>query len=294
MFPASLESRINAISFRMLGIFVLASVPVFLLGIRAHGQMLSGVGDVSNVQVLLTGTAHMAPRLGLALIVSLSWAFLFARLRDRPLDPGWLYSGWMFILLMPAAVPMPLLCLGLSFGLLFGCHVFGGTGRYFVNPVALGGVFLLISYPVAMNLDWLPGGEELTTWPPGAVLAAACMAGALLLVLLRLASWQILAGGLIGMLATALLFDSMPWYWQPLLGNFAFVLAFLATDPTTTPETRAGRWALGLAFGAITVAIRMLNPEHPEGSLFGLLLASALAPLIDHLVQPPEEADTPA
>lgn len=294
MLPVSLESRIDAISYRVLGIVVLASVPTLVVGVHALGLSLSDVYDASIVQSLLAGAAHMAPRLVLGIVVSLLWAFLFARLRNRPLDPGWLYGGWMFILLMPAGVPMPIICLGLSFGLIFGCHVFGGTGRYFVNPAALGGVFLLISYPVAMSANWLPGAEVHSTWPPAAASAAACQAGALLLMLLRVASWQIVAGGLIGMLATACLFDSVPWYWQPLLGNFALVLAFLATDPTTTPETRTGRWALGLAFGTITVAIRMLNPEHPEGSLFALLLASALAPLVDHLLQASPEVDAPA
>jgi Na+-transporting NADH:ubiquinone oxidoreductase subunit B len=110
--------------------------------------------------------------------------------------------------------------------------------------------------------------------------------GAIVLVLLRLASWRILAGGLLGMVAVAAAFDAPAWPWQLVLGNFAFALAFVATDPTTTPSSRMGCWVFGLTFGALTVVIRMLNPEHPEGTLFALLLAASVAPLVDQLAKP--------
>ena len=77
-----------------------------------------------------------------------------------------------------------------------------------------------------------------------------------------------------------------------MFGSFAFALAFVATDPTTTPVTRPGRWTFGIAFGALTIVIRMLNPEHPEGTLFALLLASLLTPLADHLAAPAKTART--
>jgi Na+-transporting NADH:ubiquinone oxidoreductase subunit B len=285
----------------MLNGFLLASFPALLLSLWSIG-------------LIKPGLSLFIPRLAIAILTSLVWVFLFARLRDRQPDPGWLYCAWIFTLLMPAAIPLPLIIIGLSFGLVFGSLVFGGTGRYFVNPALLGAAFLLLAYPALMNGHWLPAGDAASTWSVasgqgtavlsetgvrwldvaigrevaalGVPAAGACLAGALFLILIGLASWRIVIGGLLGMVAVSVGFDSIAWHWQPMLGNFAFALAFIATDPTTTPASRGGRWILGLTFGAVTVVIRMLNPEHPEGTVFALLLASSLAPLADHLAAP--------
>ncbi|MBZ4270454.1 RnfABCDGE type electron transport complex subunit D, partial [Mycobacterium tuberculosis] len=55
----------------------------------------------------------------------------------------------------------------------------------------------------------------------------------------RVASWRIVAGVMIGMIATATLFNvigsdtnpmfAMPWYWQLVLGGFAFGMMVMAT-----------------------------------------------------------------
>jgi len=95
-------------------------------------------------------------------------------------------------------------------------------------------------------------------------------------------SWRVPAGALAGLLITAWAFGTHPWYWQAVTGSFALALAFVASDPTTVPESRAGQWTLGFLFGALTVILRTLNPEHPEGSLQALLLATLASPLVDH------------
>jgi Na+-transporting NADH:ubiquinone oxidoreductase subunit B len=247
-----------------------------------------------------------------AAVVSLAWASIFAKARRQALDPGWFLAAWLFTALLPAAIPLPFVVIGLSFGLVFGCHVFGGTGRYIVNPALLGTVFLIFSYPEATNSGWVPGLAVPTTWSIAATegidaltasgtgwfdvvigreiaaigvpAAGACLAGALFLILSRLASWRIVIGSILGIVFVGIWFESLPWQWQPMLGTFAFALAFVVTDPTTMPVSRLGCWMLGLLFGGITIVIRMFNPEHPEGTLFALLLASLLTPLIDHWV----------
>jgi Na+-transporting NADH:ubiquinone oxidoreductase subunit B len=76
----------------------------------------------------------------------------------------------------------------------------------------------------------------------------------------------------------------VPWYWHLVVGNFAFAVVFLATDPTTTPLTATGRWLHGILIGTLTVVLRVVDPSHPEGTLFAVLLAGLAVPLIDHLV----------
>jgi Na+-transporting NADH:ubiquinone oxidoreductase subunit B len=299
--PSELGQRPQAIGSGILRWFILASTPALILGLWNVGLNIAAVpgaldstrdwafsllrllgiehGASSFFGSIMLGSVLFVPRLATATVVSLAWAGLFAKTRRQSLDPGWFFHAWMFTLLLPASVPFPLLIIGLSFGLVFGCHVFGGTGRYIVNPALLAVVFLLVSYPQVMTNEWLPA----TGLPVSAVTSAGlCLAGALLLSMGGLASWRILVGGLAGMFVCAAAFASIPWFWQPMLGLFLFALAFVATDPSTMPVTRIGCWMLGILFGSGTVVIRMLNPEHPEGTLFALLLAVLVTPLIDH------------
>ena len=74
----------------------------------------------------------------------------------------------------------------------------------------------------------------------------------------------------------------LPWYSHLSVGNLAFGIVFLATDPTTSPQTAAGRWAYGMLIGLLAIVIRVIDPAHPEGSLSAILLASLGIPLIDH------------
>jgi len=258
----------------------------------------------------LLGVLLLAPALLATLAVSRAWAEIFARVRARPVDPGWALTAWLFVLLLPAGMPLHLVTLALSFGLVFGCYVFGGTGRYLVNPALLGSVFLLVAYPSQFVPGvWILGTAHATGWETVAVLgpdqsgvawigalfgtdigafgtssAAACGLGALLLVVFGIGSWRIMLGALGGVVLVGLMFTDVPWYWQPVLGSFAFVAAFIATDPTTMALTATGRWLQGALFGALTILLRMLNPEHPEGTLFALLLATLVTPAFDHLV----------
>jgi Na+-transporting NADH:ubiquinone oxidoreductase subunit B len=93
----------------------------------------------------------------------------------------------------------------------------------------------------------------------------------------------IVAFGLLGLAAAGTVGTLLPWQWHLALGSFAFALAFIATDPTTQPRTSAGRCAFGMLFGAMTVVLRTGNPEHPEATMFALLLASLCIPALDRI-----------
>ena len=217
-----------------------------------------------------------------ALAVSFGWAAVFARLRGRPVDPVWIPAAWLFSLMLPPTVPLGFAAVVLSFGLVFGCHVFGGSGRYLVNPALLGVVFLAIAYPTVAGTD-ASIGSEVDAIRIASVIAS--LIGAVYLVALKQASASIVAGGLIALTAGGALDSEMSWTAHLAAGHFAFALAFVATDPTTRPGTVSGSWVFGALFGLLVVAFRTLNPAHPEGSWAALLLASLFIPLIDHVAR---------
>lgn len=115
-----------------------------------------------------------------------------------------------------------------------------------------------------------------------------------MLIYTKVASWRIMAGVLLGMIATSLLFNlvddgsnpmyAIPWYWHLVLGSFAFGMVFMATDPVTATTTETGRWIYGALIGFMIVLIRVANPAFPEGVMLAILFANVFAPLIDYFV----------
>jgi Na+-transporting NADH:ubiquinone oxidoreductase subunit B len=119
---------------------------------------------------------------------------------------------------------------------------------------------------------------------------AIFMGGAILLIT-RIASWRIMVGVMLGMIATTLMFNSlgsdtnpmfsMPWYWHLVLGGFAFGMVYMATDPVSAAMTDTGKWWYGALIGVMCVLIRVVNPAFPEGMMLAILFANLFAPLID-------------
>ena len=81
----------------------------------------------------------------------------------------------------------------------------------------------------------------------GTTSALACALGATYLIWLGAASLRTMTGAVAGLFVAATLANltgnedpaaNLQWYWHLVLGNFAFAVAFLATDPTTTPLTK--------------------------------------------------------
>lgn len=118
--------------------------------------------------------------------------------------------------------------------------------------------------------------------------------GAAIIVFARIASWRIIAGVMIGMIATSALFNligsstnplfAMPWYWHFVLGGFALGMFFMATDPVSAAFTNKGKWWYGILIGAMAVLIRVVNPAYPEGMMLAILFANLFAPVFDYLV----------
>jgi len=87
---------------------------------------------------------------------------LFAIIRKEEINEGFLVTGLLFPLILPPALPLWIVAVGVAFGVLVGKELFGGTGRNLFNPALVGRCFLAISYPVAISSNWIKPGEGLT------------------------------------------------------------------------------------------------------------------------------------
>ena len=122
----------------------------------------------------------------------------------------------------------------------------------------------------------------------------AILIGGAVLLIMRIASWRIMFGTLLGMVLTALMFNAigsddnnmfaMGPHWHFVLGGFAFGLVFMTTDPVSASMTNLGRFWYGMLIGFMCVLIRVVNPAFPEGMMLAILFANLFAPLIDHFV----------
>jgi Na+-transporting NADH:ubiquinone oxidoreductase subunit B len=285
-----------------------------------------GVDPDGIAESFIHGLLYFLPMFGVALVTGAFWDALFARLRGRAPDDGLLYVAWFLALLMPASAPLYQVALGMTFGMVVGKLIYGGSGRYLVNPALLGMGFLMFSYPALLlgQGAWVPvpGWDnptvlELVTDEGGLPVVASvgydwwllfigdkpgtigtvsplgALLGAMILVWTGVASWRIMVGAGVGLIATALVFNmltpandlsAIPGYWQLVLGGFMFGTVFIATDPVTTPMTDAGRWGFGLLVGGLTMLVRVGNPAYYEGVMFAILLACLFSPLIDYVV----------
>ncbi|QJD31080.1 NADH:ubiquinone reductase (Na(+)-transporting) subunit B [Methylococcus geothermalis] len=275
---------------------------------------------------LVHGALYFIPIYVVTLVAGGVWEVLFAVVRKHDVNEGFFVSSILFALTLPPNTPLWQVAIGISFGVVMGKEVFGGTGKNFLNPALTGRAFLYFAYPASMSgdmvwtaVDGFSGATALGLGALGGVDAIreggigwlqtffgfergsmgetstlACLLGAAFLVYTRIASWRIIAGVFVGMVATSTLFNiigsesnamfAMPWYWHLTLGGFAFGTSFMATDPVSAAHTNTGRWIFGALIGFMTVLIRVVNPAFPEGIMLAILFSNIFAPLIDYAV----------
>ena len=287
---------------------------------------LAGFDPNSLWDNIIQGAAYFLPVYAVTFIVGGFWEVLFASIRKHEVNEGFFVTSVLFALILPPSIPLWQVALGISFGVVIGKEVFGGTGKNFLNPALVGRAFLFFAYPAQLSGDavWTAvdgfagatalsvaaaGGIEQVTanglswWSAflgfeqgsmGETSTLAIFIGGAVLLMTRIASWRIVSGVMLGMVAMSYLFNgigsatnpmfAMPWYWHLVVGGFAFGMIFMATDPVSASMTNTGKWIFGALIGVMVVLIRVVNPAFPEGMMLAILFANLCAPLIDHFV----------
>ncbi|MFH1502520.1 MAG: RnfABCDGE type electron transport complex subunit D [Candidatus Eisenbacteria bacterium] len=245
----------------------------------------------------------------------------FAMVRKEEVNEGFLVTGMLFPLILPPALPLWMVAVGMAFGVVVGKELFGGTGRNLFNPALVGRVFLALGYPKAMSGAWVEPGYGLFgrffQWGADAVSSAtplvAAKAGELIvlprmlfgnvmgsagetsalaillgggfLLLIGIANWRTVAATLGSFVLLSLGLhggDVHVVLWHLMAGGLLFGAFFMATDPVTSPMTNAGKWIYGIIIGVATALIRNLT-GYVEGMMFAILLGNIFAPVLDEI-----------
>jgi Na+-transporting NADH:ubiquinone oxidoreductase subunit B len=207
-------------------------------------SLLAGHNPASLWDNLVYGAVYFIPIYAVVFIVGGFWEVLFAIKRGHEINEGFFVTSILFALIVPPDIPLWQAALGISFGIVIGKEVFGGTGKNFLNPALTGRAFVYFAYAPNMSGDsvWtavdgfsgatalgqiasegLPAiavatGRELTWMDAflgqmqgsiGETSTLAILLGAVILLVTRIASWRIMLGVFLGMCAMSTLLNQL-------------------------------------------------------------------------------------
>lgn len=202
--------------------------------------LLAGHDAGSIWDNLILGAAYFVPIYAVVFVVGGFWEVLFAMKRGHEVNEGFFVTSILFSLTCPPSLPLWQAALGISFGVVIGKEVFGGTGKNFLNPALAGRAFLFFAFPAYMSGDavWTAvdgysgatalsiassqGMGELTSqlsWMDaffgnmqgsiGETSTFAILLGGAVLMVMGIASWRIVLGTFLGMAATAMIYNAI-------------------------------------------------------------------------------------
>ena len=216
-----------------------------LVGIEGWRGMLlpllgAGYDPASVYDCFVQGMLYFLPIYIVTMAAGGFWEILFSGIRNHEINEGFFVTGLLYALILPATIPLWQVAVGISFGVVIGKEVFGGTGKNFLNPALVGRAFLYFAYPAQISgdavwtaVDGFSGATALgvaategmagimgmgLTWTQaflgqmqgslGETSAAACLLGAIFLIFTRIASWRIIVAVFAGLIIPTLLFGN--------------------------------------------------------------------------------------
>ena len=256
-----------------------------------------GFGPDDLLSCLVHGGLYYLPILVVTFAVGGLWEVLFAVVRKHEVNEGFLVTGMLFPLILPPTIPLWQVALGISFGIVVGKEIFGGTGMNVLNPALVARAFVFFAYPAQMSGDaiWIAadttsdavsgatalaqatlGGtvglaagadwwETFLGFVPGSMgetSTLACLAGAALLVFTGIGSWRVMASVTIGTVLMAWILNTVGSATNPFF------------DVSPAWHLVLGGWAFGMVYMATdpVSAPSSLGGHYVYGFLIGVLV----------------------
>ena len=224
-------------------------------------------------------------------------------------------TGAILALCLPPFASIYLLLLASLAAVGLTKHAYGGLGRNIFNPAMVGFAVILVSFPETLTtwpsigqVDGLTGATQLSDFryregmtvtefdityesviSAQSNIAILFAMGGIGLIVLRIISWHIPVGCLIG-LALASLFgydqgsslSHGSLVFHALSGGFAFAMFFVATDPVTHPTATRDQVIFGIIIGLVTYLIRAFG-VYPDGIAFAVLFANCFTAFLNRM-----------
>ena len=230
---------------RSMVIVVIALLPAFFFGTYNVGLQEALHGSEVTFQNInldflihfLAGLKTVLPIYAVVFTVGGIWEVIFAVSRGHEIHEGFLVTGFLIPLVLPPAIPLWMVGVATTFGVVIGKEIFGGTGFNIFNPALVARAFLFFAYPGDMSgdkvwtVDAMSGATPLLavssqegmsatallsgdfTWVqmfygfiPGSIgetSTIAILIGAAILLITGIGSWRVMLATTVGMTLTA-------------------------------------------------------------------------------------------
>lgn len=147
---------------------VIALIPALLFGMWniGHLQSLALTGEDGDLfDNFWVGLLQTLPIIIVSYGVGLGIEMAFAQFKGHPVNEGFLVTGLLIPMVMPADIPLWMVGLATAFAVVVGKEVFGGTGMNLLNPALTARMFLYIGYTPNMSGEecWVPIPEGMAT-----------------------------------------------------------------------------------------------------------------------------------
>ena len=223
---------------------ILALLPALIFGMWNIGYqhfIAIGTTEPAIIEAFIYGALRVLPMIIVSYGVGLGIEFAFAISRGHSVNEGYLVTGLLIPMIMPADLPLWMLAISVAFAVVIGKEVFGGTGMNILNPALTARAFLYFAYPTVMSGDkvWVSLNNEMPvdgysgatalsdaynglvdkvpsllesfigTIPGSASETSALLilVGAAYLIATGIGSWRVIVSGIVGGIVMGLIFN---------------------------------------------------------------------------------------
>ncbi len=140
---------------RFMMMVIVALLPATLFGMFNIGyQHFHAIGVSASTGAMFSyGFTTMLPLLIVSYAVGGAWEVIFSIVRKHEVNEGFLVTGLLFPLILPPTMPLGQAAVAISFGVVIGKEVFGGTGMNLLNPALTARAFVFFAYPGKISGD---------------------------------------------------------------------------------------------------------------------------------------------
>ena len=148
---------------RLMFTVIIAMIPCLIFGMWnvGHQHFLATGVEATILDKFWIGILKVVPIIVVSYGVGLLTEFTFCVIYNRPIEEGFLVTGMLIPLIMPATIPLWQVALATVFAVVIGKEVFGGTGMNILNVALTARVFLYFAYPSQISGDvWTYFGDK--------------------------------------------------------------------------------------------------------------------------------------
>ncbi len=274
-----------------------------------------GIYNYSNLFGIKYGI-HSALLILITVITCVASEYIYNKITDNPVsifDLSAVVTGMILALNLSCTFPYWKAALGGAFAIIIVKQLFGGLGQNFMNPALGARCFLMLSFAGNMTAFYpadVSGVDAATSATPltalknigesssslldmfvgthagtiGETSIIALLIGALYLTVRKIIDLRIPLTYIVVFAVCIMLFNGstdMNFLAMHLCGGgLIFGAFFMATDYSTSPITKTGRYIFGICLGLLTAIFRTFG-NTAEGVSYAIIFCNLLVPLIE-------------